>query len=155
VGQLARVRVGEVIETTAGALTVTHGVDRILHVATVRGIGAGQGFKADLDDLALCTKNVLTMAHVKNQRFQRIKELFGRKNCESILIPIIGAGDGGLQPAVVVPQLISAAMRYYQDNPQTTLKEIYFLAFTGAHKSACDRELHRLLDQGIIKRTES
>jgi nudix-type nucleoside diphosphatase (YffH/AdpP family) len=103
VGQLARVRIGEVIETGSGTLAATHGVKSILHVATVRGVGAGQGVKADLDDLALCTRNVLMKAHERNQRWRNIKRIFGMKDCRSILIPILGAGDGGLTPVLVAP----------------------------------------------------
>jgi hypothetical protein len=76
------------------------------------------------------------------------------KDYRSILIPLLGAGDGGLAPVLVAPRLISAAIKYYNENPKSTLKEIFFLAFTGSHKSACDRELDRLRKSGVIKPIE-
>ena len=160
VGPRGPVRIGTVIETSPGALAVTHGVKAVLHVATVRGVGAGQGVRADLDDIARCTRNVLMKAHDKNRRFllaerfkrfSLINRLLKRKNCESILIPMIGGGDGGMHVDKVVPKLMSAAIKYFEEYPTTTLKEIYFLAFTAEHKSACDRELERLRKQGTIQ----
>ena len=65
---------------------------------------------------------------------------------------MMGSGDGGLEIEDIVPKLFSAAINYYQDNPATTLKEIYFLAYTAGHKAACDREIASLIHSGIIKR---
>ena len=92
VGPRGPVRIGTVIETSPGALAVTHGVKAILHVATVKGVGAGQGVRVDLDDIVRCTRNVLVKAHDKNRRFllaERFKRfslidrILKRKNCES------------------------------------------------------------------------
>lgn len=150
IGHRRPVRIGTVIETGPGALAATHGVQAVFHVATVRGVGAGQGFRADLNDLARCTKNVLHRVHERNQRFRLIRRMFGGRDCRSIVIPMLGAGDGGLQIEQVVPKLFTAAVNYFEENPATTLKEVYFLAFTAGHKSACDRELARLRKDHII-----
>ena len=155
IGPNNRVRIGTVVETGSGSLA-TKGVNAIFHVATVRrGIGTGGGFKADPDELKQCTTNVLLAAHERNQRAPWIKSqwarrLFGQQHCASILIPMLGAGDGGLRVEEVAPQLFKAAAEFFRNHPATTLKEIYFLAYTAGHKSACDRELDRLHQAGFI-----
>ncbi len=157
IGPQAPVRIGTVIETGPGLLSRTHGVELILHVATVRGAGAGLGVKADVGDLGRCTTNVLMRADEINKRWAWLKQvewigrLLGMRICESILIPMIGAGDGGLEIGKIVPELFSAATKYYRDNPATTLREIYFLAYTAGQKAACDREIASLIHGGIIK----
>jgi nudix-type nucleoside diphosphatase (YffH/AdpP family) len=150
IGPRAPVRIGTVVRTSPGSLGRTHDVRAIFHVATVRGAGAGLGVKADIEDLTRCTKNVLTMVDEMNKRngwlkqFKWIRDAFGLSNCESILFPMMGGGDGGLEIEHIVPRLFTAVADYYHDNPSTTLREIYFLAYTAGQKAACDREVKRL-----------
>jgi nudix-type nucleoside diphosphatase (YffH/AdpP family) len=150
-GARGRVPIGTVMATGSGSLaSPPHEVQRILHVATVRGVAAGLGFRAVLGDLGTCTTNVLRKANELNERHGWIKRLFRQRNCESILFPMIGAGDGGLDINEVVPELVGAAVRYFRDSPKTTLKEIYLLAYTSEHQSACDRELELLVGGGLL-----
>jgi nudix-type nucleoside diphosphatase (YffH/AdpP family) len=157
IGARSPVRIGSVFETTSGLLNETHGVDAILHVASVRGAGAGRGVKADVDDLAHCVRNVLTKADERNRRsawlryLPWIRRLFGLRDSVSILFPMIGAGDGGLTIEQVVPRLFGAATGYFQENPATTMQEIYFLAYTASQRTACEREIDRLCHDGIIR----
>lgn len=158
IGRRSPVRIGTVIETGAGALGGAHGVHAVYHVATVRGAGAGLGVRADAGDLARCVQNVLAKVDEKNRNwwwFRRrawIRNIFGMKLSESILIPMIGSGDGGLQIEQIVPQLLAAAVRHFEDNPDTTLKEVFFLAYTAGQKTACDREIAALQDKRILKK---
>jgi nudix-type nucleoside diphosphatase (YffH/AdpP family) len=161
------VKIGTVFKTSAGALEATHGVDKILHVATVKGARAALdfdasigmratvpiGFRAHLDDLELCMKNVLVAADKSNGGFWR--GLFARTHSKSILFPMIGAGDGGLGIDEVAPKLVQAAVDYLRANVEnkakdkgngrvaskTTIKEVYFLAYTAAHRHALDAAL--------------
>jgi len=152
----APVRIGTVFETGSGDLETTHSVNKIFHVATVKGARFPLGFKADLgtraavpvgfradpEDLMLCVNNVLAEADLSNRRWWR--RLWWRKNSKSILFPMIGAGDGGLRIEQVVPRLVDAAIGYLLANHlKTTIKEVYFLAYTAAHKSALDFELKK------------
>jgi nudix-type nucleoside diphosphatase (YffH/AdpP family) len=144
------VRIGTVIETEAGLLNKTHGVHAILHVSTVRGAGAGKGVKADIDDLFRCTMNVLIKANERNKklqflrRFNWICEWFNLQISRSILIPIIGGGDGGLSVEHILPKLFDAAVTYFKETPETTLKEVYFLAFTQDQERACQKQIETL-----------
>jgi nudix-type nucleoside diphosphatase (YffH/AdpP family) len=152
------VRIGTVIETDPGNLSQTHRVHAVLHVATVRGAGAGQGVKADVEDLARCTKNVLTKADERNRRyaffkkFGCIRSVFGLHISESIVIPMIGGGDGGLKVEDIAPKLFTAAAEYFRDFPETTLREVYFLAFTDDQKIACDKEIEHLQDNRTLEK---
>jgi ADP-ribose pyrophosphatase len=130
-GRRGHVKIGTVIETEAGALSADNNVRRILHVATVRSAGPGRGVRADLSDLARCVDKVLAHAHKRNQKLLR-------KRDRHILVPILGTGDGGLTVEQVAPELVSAAVDFLTSNPNTSLKEIYFLAFSTRHKEACE-----------------
>ena len=133
-GRRGHVKIGTVIETEAGALSADNNVRRILHVATVKSAGPGGGVVADLADLPRCVDKVLTYAHKRNQK------LFRRRD-RHILIPMLGTGDGGLSVEQVVPLLVSAAVDFLRRNPDTSLKEVYFLAFSARHKDACEMAL--------------
>jgi len=150
-GGRGRVPIGTVIPTGSGSLaSEPYGVRRILHVATVRGVAAGLGFRAALSDLGSCTTKVLRKANELNELYGAFKRLFRRPNCRSILFPMIGAGDGGLDINDVVPELVGAAVEYFQDNQNTTLKEIYFLAYTSEQERACERELDKLVGGDVL-----
>jgi O-acetyl-ADP-ribose deacetylase (regulator of RNase III) len=94
----------------------------------------------------------LMKAHQRNGHW--LRRLLLKKNCESIIVPIMGAGDAGLPVIEVVPKLITVAINYLQNDPSTTLKEVYFLAYTAGHKSACDRELKRYCRAKVISLVE-
>ena len=143
VGRRAHVKIGTVLVTESGALRTTHNVMRILHLATVEGIGAGFGVKANPAELAHCVDNLLKKADEENNRPSR--KWLGRKRFESILIPMLGAGDGGLPIEDVAQTIIPAAIEYLQHTDMPTLKEIYFLAYTARARSACDQVLQQYL----------
>ena len=152
VGQRPRVEIGTVLDTKSGALRTTHGVMRIFHVATVKGVGFGKGVKAELSDLPSCVDQVLARAEERNQRLWR--RFWKMRKLESVLIPMLGAGDGGLSPEEVAAALIPRAIRHFQNNLSTNLGEIYFLAYTARDKSAYDEALEEWRAKGILVRLE-
>jgi ADP-ribose pyrophosphatase len=150
VGQRAHVKIGTVLVTEAGSLRTTHNVRRIFHVATVEGVGAGRGVRADPTKLALCVDKLLKRVDEENGRFW--KSWLGTQGYDSILIPMFGAGDGGLPVQEVAQRIIPAAVEYFQYTDRPSLKEIYFLAFTQAERSACDQVLEQFLSSGVLVR---
>lgn len=147
VGRRHRVEIGTVLETVPGALWVDNGVNRILHVAAVRARGDGRGVRAERSDLENCVKEVLKRAQQINRR---LWNRFLDRADTSILFPLVGAGDGGLPVERVAETIIPPAVTYLQNNPDSILKEIYFLAYTTRDKAACDRVLERLEDSGVL-----
>ena len=124
------VAIGSVLETESGELATDNGVNRIVHVATVDGVGPGKGVRADVEQLSNCMSRVLQHVHERNGRWFVARD-------KSILVPLMGAGDGGLSATEVVPRLVAAALQFFQDNPDTWLREIYLLAYTKSDKDAC------------------
>src|SRR5262249_29642780 len=147
VGRRGHVKIGTVLVTGSGALRSSHGVQRIFHVATVEGIGAGLGVKADPTKLAYCVERLLKRVEEVNNPVLRF---WWGKNLESILIPMLGAGDGGLSVEAVAETIIPAAVEYLRQAEVVTLKEVYFLAFTSRHKQACDQTLDEYRAQGTL-----
>jgi hypothetical protein len=88
--------------------------------------------------------------HCENQGFLWRK--FFRKTDESILIPMFGAGDGGLRVEEVADRIITQAIGFFREQPTTTLKQIYFLAFGPRDRAACDDVLERLRKNDVLVR---
>jgi len=145
VGWRGHVKIGTVFVTDSGALRTTHNVRRIFHVATVEGVGAGQGVKADAAKLARCVEKLLKRVGEENNRFWRL--WLRLRPYDSILIPLLGAGDGGLPVEVVAEAIIPTAIEYLRNNETWGLKEVYFLTYTAAHRDACDKVLRGFLDR--------
>ena len=148
IGERAHVKIGTVLVTESGLLRSTHHVRRIFHVAAVHG-GLGRGVKADPEELRLCVRNVLIRADREN------KKLWRRlcKSCmDSVLFPMIGSGDAGVPIETVADKIIRAAIDYMRTTSDTTLKQIYFLAFRLRDKSACDTVFENLNKRGMVER---
>lgn len=160
VGPRGHVRIGSVLVTESGSLKATHGVARILHVASVQASLDG-GVRANLDTLATCVKRVLDRAERINKRnwntfVNLLLQWFGRKPryYESILIPTIGAGDGGLSIEQVAQAIIPAAVEHLHAIKLPTLKAVYFIAFDQRAKDACDAVLGESTMAGKLVKTD-
>ncbi|MGO9132764.1 MAG: NUDIX domain-containing protein [Methylovirgula sp.] len=149
VGLRAHVKVGTVLMTEAGMLSSSHQVRKIFHVASVEG-GPGERVQAHPDRLNECVENLLIRADQENSRFWRV--LFKKNDLTSILIPMLGAGDGGLAVETVAQALIPTAVNYFRSNPLSSVKEVYFLAFKSRDRDACDSVLEQLRSDGILQR---
>jgi nudix-type nucleoside diphosphatase (YffH/AdpP family) len=147
-GERAHVKIGTVLVTESGMLRSSHQVRRIFHVATVEG-GLGTGVKASPNELKACVEKVLARVDRENNRLWR---LLRKKNLDSILFPMMGAGDGGVSIEAVTENLLPAAINYFRTTPNPTLKEIYFLAFKLRDRSACDKILEEFCEKGVLTR---
>jgi nudix-type nucleoside diphosphatase (YffH/AdpP family) len=160
VGPRGHVRIGSVLVTESGSLKATHGVERILHVASVQASLDG-GVRANLDTLATCVKRVLERAERINKRnwntfANLLRQWLGLKPryCESILIPTIGAGDGGLSIEQVTQAIIPAAVEHLRSAKLPTLKAVYFIAYDQRAKDACDAVLNESMVAGKLAKTD-
>jgi nudix-type nucleoside diphosphatase (YffH/AdpP family) len=153
VGHRAHVGIGTVLVTESGALKATHQVQRIFHVATVESGGLGTGIKADPDKLKLCVAKLLARAEEENNRIFRV--LLRKEPFRSILIPLLGSGDGGVPVEEAADIVITTAANHLLSLPNNTLREVYFLAFRPRDKAACDRVLERLRQEGTLDRSEN
>ncbi|MDX2290047.1 MAG: NUDIX domain-containing protein [Hyphomicrobiaceae bacterium] len=139
-GRRGFVRIGTVIETVPGALR-EFGVKRVLHVASVEGTEPGKGVSADLATVETCIGKVLDEAEKRARGFR----ILARRD-RSILLPLIGCGDGGLKVEDVAPAVVSAIGSFLARSPTPSLTEIYVLAFTQVHAQACERAILSLPD---------
>ena len=142
------VRPGTVLETESGALAATNGVHSIVHVAAVDGAGPGKGVRADAATVSYCLDEVLE--HVNNRRGGFFSRLLSHP-AKSILVPLLGTGEGGLTAEQVAPELVDAAIEFFTRHPQTALQEIYLLAYTKLDKDAC---MTALMKRTELERTE-
>jgi ADP-ribose pyrophosphatase len=129
------VSIGSVLETEPGALA-SQGVKRIIHVAAVDGAGPGKGVRADPEAISNCLSKALEYVHTRNSRWRLIPS-----PDRSILVPLLGTGEGGLTVGQVAPSLVDAAVRFLDGNLHTALREIYLLAYVKPDKDACMKAL--------------
>jgi hypothetical protein len=93
------------------------------------------------------------MTRVDQENNKLWRNVLGKK-LDTILFPLLGAGDGGLSVESVAQKLIPVAVNYFRSTPHPTLKEIYFLAFRSRDKSACAKVLDGFCEQGALQRIE-
>jgi nudix-type nucleoside diphosphatase (YffH/AdpP family) len=159
VGPRGHVRIATVLMTESGHLKISHDVRRILHVATVEAspnaalVGRG-------DMLPQCVEAVLKRAEIENKKTWRVvlramlrriwtffvRGIFRNKkrefkmlsDCDSVLIPMMGAGQGNLKVEEVAKIIIPAAVSHLRKVQLPTVKEVYFLVYQSRDKAACD-----------------
>ncbi len=161
VGPRGHVTIGTVLVTQSGLLKAApRRVQRIFHVATVEA-DPGAAMRGRRDKLKLCVERLLERAEWENKRISTIVLNLCRgwcrlesTNSESILIPMMGAGEGGLQVEEVAGTIIPPAIEHLRSVQLPTLKEVYFLAFTARDKDACDGVFERYRTQGVLTRAE-
>jgi nudix-type nucleoside diphosphatase (YffH/AdpP family) len=161
VGPRGHVRIGSVLITESGSLQ-ERGVERILHVATVQAqTSQGGGVRANLPTLASCVTAVLDRAEKINKRYWNIVKNLVRERCgleprhyDSILIPIIGAGEGGVSVEDVTKAIIPAAIEHMRTAQLPTLQKVFFIAFDARSKAACDAVLGGAVADGKLAKKE-
>jgi hypothetical protein len=146
VGERAHVKLGAVLVTGPGMLGATHKVKLLFHLAAAEG-GLGEGARVDPKKLKGYVKKVLACVDRENKRFWR---KFWKDNIDSVIFPMIGAGEEGVHVEDSGHEIIPAAIEYFRTTPDTTIKEIYFSAFKLRDKSACDSVLTDYCENNII-----
>jgi O-acetyl-ADP-ribose deacetylase (regulator of RNase III) len=124
------VQPGTVLVTSPGVLQQSNGVKKIFHVASVQG-EVGYGYKP-VSDIARCVKNCLDKANANEF------EGFG---LSSVLFPLMGAGRAQGDLGETARKLIQAAISYQENSKSSTVREIYFLAWTNVELEVCQRIL--------------
>lgn len=113
-----------VISTSSGALTETHNVKRIFHVASVIG-AIGQGYRP-IQHLNRCVTNAL----------YKIEE-YPEESLKSILFPLMGTGKGRGNLQSNSSLLINSAVAYLQNSSNKIIEEVYFLTYTQEELDVC------------------
>jgi nudix-type nucleoside diphosphatase (YffH/AdpP family) len=157
VGPRGHVKLGAVLPTEPGTLSAApYHVRRIFHVASVEA-SPGAAIKGSRDKLTLCVHSLLARGEHENKRLWNVVLNLCRtslrlkpKNNESMLIPMMGAGEGGLQVEEVAQIVIPAAIEQLGRTQLPTLKAIYFLAFTARDKDACDAVFEQFRANGTL-----
>jgi ADP-ribose pyrophosphatase len=148
IGERAHVKIGTVLVTDSGMLRSTHEVKLIFHVAAVEG-GVGEGITAEKNDLGKCVTKVLARIEQENDGYWR---KFWKDNIDTVIFPMVGAGEGGLRPEEAANEIIPAAIDYFVSASNTTIREIYFSAYKLRDKSACDEVFESACKKGTLVR---
>ena len=155
VGPRGHVRIGTVLMTESGTLKTTHQVQRIFHVATVEA-SPDAVLMGRADKLAQCVEAVLTRAELENKRTWRImlKAALGSRmtDCDSILLPMMGAGQGNLKVEDVAKIIITAAVDRLRNTALPTVKKVYFIAFQARDRDACEKVFQQYCADGRLIR---
>ena len=118
---------GTVVLTESGELRQTHNVQIIAHAAAVQG-QAGHGYK-QIADVGSCVANCLAALDKENSmRDSRLK---------SVVFPLMGTGQGRAEVETTVRTLLTAAIEYLQAHRDSSVKLVYFLAYTDFELGIC------------------
>jgi O-acetyl-ADP-ribose deacetylase (regulator of RNase III) len=117
---------GSVLVTGAGALTETHGVQKVFHVASVMGV-PGQGWVA-VPNVWDCVTKCLRRAD---------SDRLDGAEPTTIAFPMLGTGHGGVDVYTAAPKLIQAAVSYLREHSRSRLSTVYFMAWNGRDLEAC------------------
>ncbi len=119
-GGSTSVSAGTVIVTTSGALLETNGVKAIYHAAAVEGI-VGGGY-VPVRNITICVTNALKKA--SEEKYQ------------TIVMPLMGVGMGG-DLRQTVEKLMTSAIAFLEQNPKSSVRCVYFMAWSSRELSAC------------------
>jgi O-acetyl-ADP-ribose deacetylase (regulator of RNase III) len=112
--------------TSSGELKTTHGVKKIIHVASVNG-EPGQGYRP-VNDIGNCIKQVLIRANSEELKADEI---------ETVLIPLLGAGNAKGDLEDTAKLLIEEAISFMESTPNNNLDAVYFIVRTDLQLNAC------------------
>ena len=166
-GEIAEVEPGTVIATCSGALHETNNVMLLLHVAALQG-EPGKGYQP-IRDYPNCVRRVLAEVDRLNA-LPAIKPekvgVFSRKKpdpspwtalqglqCTTVLFPLFGTRSSGQHPQTVTENLYRAAVNYLQQNKNSHINTVYFLAYTLQDRELCERALAMLLRERKVQKS--
>lgn len=128
----APVTAGTAIATTSGKLLETNHVRHIIHTAAVQG-EPGAGYR-QVHNVGRCVREALRLAD----------RLGADQPASTIIFPLLGTGAAEADPVVTATTLTSAAVDYLVANGSTTIRTVFFLAYTDRELSACREALQAL-----------
>jgi hypothetical protein len=120
---------GNVIVTTAGALEEKNNVKRIFHAAAVIG-EPGKGY-SPIRNIEDCVRNAL--AKVDSKALADV-------DIQSILFPLMGTGTSRATAQETANKLIDSAVCYFEDNPNSRIKRVYFLVYNEQDREICQHK---------------
>jgi len=123
---------GAVVWTSSGELARTHNVRGILHAAAVQG-QPGKGYRP-IPDVGECMTSALNYLDKRNEAEQQ--------PFETIIFPLLGAGQGQAKPEETGQALLVAAVDHLEAHPRCAITTVYFLAYTDAEQEAWEEVLH-------------
>jgi nudix-type nucleoside diphosphatase (YffH/AdpP family) len=180
VGPRGHVTIGTVLMTESGNLKASHRVRRIFHVATVEA-SPDAALRGRADRLAQCVEAVLDRAELENKKTWKIllrsiltpvlnglsgffigticrakaPKFQALDDCDSILIPMFGAGQGNLKVEDVARTVISAAVEHLRNTRLPTVKKIYFLAYQSRDQLACETVFEQYCADQLLVRVRA
>lgn len=124
VGDRRPVPPGTVIVTGAGELR-RFMVRNVVHVAVVQG-EPGAGFR-QVRDVGRCVTNVMAA----------IDAIDADPPPRTILLPLLGTGQGGGELEPTIRSVVGAAVDYLSSTPQSRITTVFLLAYTDIELLAC------------------
>lgn len=132
---------GHVISTGPGELANSdNNVKYIIHASVVRFDETSEdGVRRPVSSLEVarnCLKNALA-------QFDKLGAPLFRNNCSSMIVPLLGTGQGGVDRQQIVADYIDIFIDYLTNTPASKLKKLYLLAYSPLEIEICDRLMSR------------
>jgi len=129
-----------VIPTNSGSLLESHGVKKIFHAAAVMGTSPGDGYRS-IPAIDQCITRSLGLADHPSLKEDELR---------TIAFPLMGTGTGGGDVFTIAPKLIQAAVSYLVATPQSTIENVFFLAWNLRDVEACTSALGKINELKLV-----
>lgn len=136
------VEAGHVVVTGPGELSRTHNVKAIFHAAAMNGEPT-KGYQLIRNYPSCVTMALTEMDRLNGRLFDGMKLNPLRGKLKSILFPLFGSRDRARDPQAVANRLVLAATNYLEDHPDSTIRSVYFLAYTDVDRDLCETAFRR------------
>lgn len=147
----SHVEPGTVLATTAGRLGSTNRLRMVLHVAAMHGV-PGRGYEP-VHNIEHCVWGALEYLDNINRRWwsrPALRHPLDRPRVTTILFPLFGVRSGQLEPQSLADLLFRSAAVYFENEPQTTVEHVYFLAYTETDQRLCEGAIGTLARLGKL-----
>jgi 8-oxo-dGTP pyrophosphatase MutT (NUDIX family) len=136
----AGVEQGHVIVTPPGELgKAPFNVKFIIHASVIKFDDSEDGVRRPVTTLNVarqCLESALN-------QFDQLSPPMFRNHCSSMIIPLLGTGQGGVNREQIILDYIDIAIRYFDATPSSKLQQLYLLAYSPLEIEICDRVMSR------------
>ena len=129
------IRLGDAVATTAGSLPNKI----VIHAAAM-------GFRAEDRSVPKRPGTASSEEIIRNATSKSLA-VAEQHSCDSIAFPALGTGVGGFPIDKCANVMISAALTYAAENPDSKIERVVFVLFTAADLEIFRREL-KLIEEG-------
>ena len=143
-----RPEVTDIIETEPGALGQSNNVRRLLHLPLAQPRSPDNprdGVAVRKEDIRPAVLMALEEIQRGNLELTKLVRKFGRSYCTSVLVPLIGTGEGKLPARVALPEIVAGIDKFMRKASHSTIEKVWLLVYHDRDLKVCIDHFEELL----------